>query len=267
MTFQERYGPVALVAGASMGLGAAYAHALAARGLDLVLVARHKDKLSETARDISSKYKVNVLPVSCDLASVGAVEEIKLATRDLEINFLVYNAAASFIGPFMNLSITEHTEVAQVNMLTPLNMVHAFAPKMLENKRGGLVLMSSLAGLQGSPYLSVYAASKAFNRILAESLWYEWKSKGVDIIACCAGATGTPGYFQTKPKSAGMFAPKVQSPEAVVEECLHKIGRTASFVSGRSNRFASFLMQHIFSRKMAIRMMGDTTRKMYEIKD
>jgi short-subunit dehydrogenase len=127
--------------------------------------------------------------------------------------------------------------------------------------------MSSLAGFQGSGYLSAYAASKAFNRILAESLWYEWKSKGVDVIACCAGATGTPNYFNTNPKPIGLLAPKVQRPEDVVEECLRKIGRTPSFVSGRSNKFASFLMRHIFSGKMAINIMGDTTKKMYGIND
>ncbi len=267
MTFKERYGPVALVAGASMGLGAAYAHALAARGLDLVIVARHKEKLEDTAREISSKYQVSVLPVTCDLSSMDAVEKIVHATKNLQINFLVYNAAASYIGPFMSLPATKHVEVAYVNTVTPLKMVHAFGGKMIESKTGGIVLMSSLAGFQGSGYLSAYAASKAFNRILAESLWYEWKTKGVDVIACCAGATGTPNYYGTHPKPISMFAPKVQEPDDVVDECLRKIGKTPSFISGGANKFASFLMQHIFSRKMAINMMGDTTKKMYEIKD
>jgi len=267
MTFKEKYGPIALVAGASMGLGAAYAHALAARGLDLVIVARHKDKLEDTAKNISSKYKVSVLPIACDLASSDTVEQIVDATKNMPIHFLVYNAAASYIGPFMDAPVTQHVEIANVNTVTPLKMVHAFAGKMIENKKGGIVLMSSLAGFQGSGYLSAYAASKAFNRILAESLWYEWKNKGVDVIACCAGATGTPNYYGTHPKSIGRFAPKVQAPEDVVEECLQKIGKTPSFVSGSANKFASFLMQHIFSRKMAINMMGDTTKKMYDIID
>ena len=267
MTFKERYGPVALVAGASMGLGAAYAYALAAKGLDLVIVARHKEKLEDTAKDISSKYKVGVLPVSCDLGSTDAMEQIVQATKNMPIYFLVYNAAASYIGPFMDVPVKQHVEIANVNTVTLLKMVHVFGGNMIKNKRGGIVLMSSLAGFQGSGYLSAYAASKAFNRILAESLWYEWKCKGVDVVACCAGATGTPNYYGTHPKSIGMFAPKVQRPEDVVEECLRKIGKTPSFVSGSANKFASFLMQHVFSRKMAINMMGDTTKKMYAIID
>lgn len=267
MGFKEKYGPAALVAGASMGLGAAYAHALAAKGLDLVIVARHKEKLEDTAKDISSKYKVSVLPVSCDLASADAVEQIVQATKNMQINFLVYNAAASYIGPFMEVSVSKHTEIATVNTATPLKMVHAFAGNMIENKRGGIVLMSSLAGFQGSGYLSTYAASKAFNRILAESLWYEWKPRGVDVIACCAGATGTPNYYNTNPKPIGLFAPGIQTPEEVAEECLRKIGKTPSFVSGSANKFASFFMQHIFLRKTAINIMGEATKKMYGIKD
>jgi len=267
MTFKERYGPVGLVAGASVGLGAAYANALAAHGLDLVIVARHKEKLEATAQDISSKHNVNVLPVTCDLATENATVVIMNATQHLPIHFLVYNAAASYISPFMDVAVSKHIEIATVNTVTPLKMIHAYAGNMIKNKRGGIVLMSSLAGFQGSGYLSAYAASKAFNRILAESLWYEWKTKGVDVIACCAGATGTPSYYDTNPKPIGMFAPKVQRPEEVVEECLRKIGKTPSFVSGNANKFASFLMQHIFSKKMAINIMGDTTKKMYGIDD
>jgi short-subunit dehydrogenase len=247
MTFKEKYGPVALVAGASEGLGAAHAHAMAARGLDLVIVARHKEKLEATAQNISTKYKVRVLPVTCDLALPDATEQIKNAIGNMAIHFLVYNAAASYIGPFLNVPASEHVRIAEINSVTPLKMIHAFAGNMIEQRRGGIVLMSSLAGLQGSGFLSAYAASKAFNRILAESLWYEWKSKGVDVIACCAGATGTPNYYNSNPKKTGMPAPKPQAPEQVVEECLRKIGKTPSFVSGSANKLASFLMQHIFS--------------------
>ncbi len=85
--------------------------------------------------------------------------------------------------------------------------------------------MSSLAGFRGSGYLAAYAASKAFNRVLAESLWYEWKSKGVDVIACCAGAVGTPNFEKTKPGKKGFLAPKVQSPDEVVNECFKHLGK------------------------------------------
>jgi uncharacterized protein len=267
VTFKDKYGPVGLIAGASEGLGAAYCHALAKRGLDLVLIARRKEALGAIADEIASTYGVKVQALACDLAAADASERIFQEAGHQAIHCVIYNAAASFISPFLDLPLSSHHQMLSVNVHGPLNLVHAFAPRMIQDKRGALVLMSSLAGFQGSGYLSTYAATKAFNRILAESLWYEWKSKGVDAIACCAGATATPNYYRSGPGRTSFFAPQPQRPEQVVEECLQKIGKTASFIPGASNKIASFLMQHVFSRKKAIHLMGDTTKKMYGIAD
>ena len=136
---------------------------------------------------------------------------------------------------------------------------------MVAKGKGAIVLMTSLAGFQGSGYLSVYAATKAFNRILAESLWYEWKNSGVDIIACCAGATATPGYVHSQPEKTGSFTPRVLHAEEVPQECFRKLGKQPSCIAGRGNRIASFIMQNVMSRKMAVTIMGDTTRKMYKL--
>jgi uncharacterized protein len=263
VTFKEKYGMKALVAGASEGLGQAYAFALAKRGLDVILIARRKEPLEQTANEIKGKYKVNVRIVCCDLADENAIKQIDEATGKTEVNFLVYNAALSFIGEYLSAGIETHERIAAINMLTPLRMLQHYGKSMVKNQKGGIVLMSSLAGMQGSPFLATYAASKAFNRILAESLWYEWKNKGVDIIACIAGATATPGYILSKPKKINFFAPKVQPPEDVAEECLLKIGKGPSFIPGRGNKIASFFMSKFLSRKQAINTMGDTTMKMY----
>jgi uncharacterized protein len=267
MTFKEKYGNMALVAGASEGMGAAYARALAMRGLDLVLVARRKEPLEATAARITAEFGVKATPVVCDLAATDATQQIIDAIGDTQIDFLVYNAALSHIGPYLSTGLSTHEDIAAVNMLTPLAMLHYFGGKMLERKKGGIVLMSSLAGFQGSGFLATYAATKAFSRILGESLWYEWKSKGVDIITCCAGAIATPNYINTNPGKASPLQPKPQRPEQVVEECLRKIGKRPSFISGTGNKLVSFLMQCIFSRKMAVNMMGDGMKKMYGIRD
>jgi uncharacterized protein len=140
-----------------------------------------------------------------------------------------------------------------------------FGEKVLTKGKGAVVLMTSMAGLQGSGYLSVYAATKAFNMILAESLWYEWKNIGVDVTACCAGATATPGYKNTIPEKTGLFTPRVLEPEEVALECFKKLGKQPSFITGRGNRIASFIMHKILPRKMAVNLMGDTTRKMYRL--
>ena len=266
MTFKEKYGSTALVAGASEGMGAAYAHALAARGLDLVLIARRREPLEATADAIRKAYGVAVQPISCDLALPDAMEQIASAVGDKPIDFLVYNAALSYIGPYLSTELSTHTNIAVVNMVMPLAMVHYFGGKMVERKKGGVVLMSSIAGFQGSGYLATYAATKAFNRVLAEGLWYEWKNQGVDVIACCAGATATPNYINSNPGKASPMEPTPQQPEQVVEECLRTIGKKPSFISGTGNKLVSFLMQHIFSTKMAVNMMGDGMKKMYGIK-
>jgi len=267
MTFKDKYGPTALVAGASEGMGAAYAFALAARGLDQVLIGRRKQPLEETAQQITKQFGVKVVPVCCDLSDADVVKHITNAIGDLRIDFLVYNAASSYIGPYLATGLATHQEIAAVNMLTPLSMLNYFGGKMVERRRGGIVLMSSIAGFQGSGYLATYAATKAFSRVLAEGLWYEWRPLGVDVIACCAGATATPNYIKTKPGKASLLEPKPQLPEQVAEECLNRIGKTPSFVSGTGNKMVTFLMQHLFPRTKAITTMGDGMRKMYGIKD
>ena len=266
MKFKEKYGNTALVAGASEGMGASYAHALAARGLDLVLVARRREPLEATAEAIRKAYDVAVQTISCDLTLPDATEQIAAIIGDKQIDFLVYNAALSYIGPYLSTDLATHTEIAAVNMVTPLTMVHYFGRRMVERGKGGVVLMSSSAGFQGAGYLATYAATKAFNRVLAEGLWYEWKNQGVDVIACCAGATATPNYINTNPGKASPMEPTPQQPEQVVEECLRTIGKKPSFISGAGNKLVSFLMQHIFSTKMAVNMMGDGMKKMYKIK-
>jgi len=265
MNLKEKYGKTALIAGASEGIGAAFSSRLAEEGMDLVLISRRPEPLKQLADSLENKYKVNITCISCDLSDADAAEKIMDAMNGREINMLIYNAALSFIGPFIKNTAENHSRIAQSNMLTPLSFLHLFAEKMLDNGKGAVILMSSLASFQGSGFLSVYAATKAFNRILAESLWYEWKNSGVDIIACCAGATSSPNYKNTYPEKAGLFAPGVLTPEEVVTECITKLGRKPSFITGKGNRLASFIMQKLLPRKMAINIMGNTTKKMYRL--
>jgi short-subunit dehydrogenase len=262
---QEKYGSWALVAGASEGLGAAYAHYLAQQHINLVLVARRAEPLDILAKELRDQFSIQVQCICCDLADPFATQKIQEELKGVEINILIYNAALSYIGPFENNSITHHQKITVANMGTPMQMAQVFGTEMLKKGKGAIVLMASLAGFQGSGFLAAYAASKAFNRVLAESLWYEWKDRGVDVMACCAGATSTPNFIETKPEKTSAFAPKVQTPETVVNECFKKLGKQPSIITGSGNRMASFFMQKLMPRKMAINIMGDTTRKMYRL--
>ena len=265
MNLKQKYGELALVAGASEGIGAAFATYLAKEGMNLVLVARRKEPLDKLAAQLIDSYKVQVDCICCDLADAGAANQLRQALSGKEIGLLVYNAALSYIGPFEKNTVEHHNQIAQANMVTPMNIAQLFAEPMLARKKGAIIFMASLAGFQGSGFLAAYAATKAFNRVLAESLWYEWKDRGVDVIACCAGATSTPNFINTKPEKADFFAPRVQTPEEVVDECFKKLGKQPSFITGTGNKIASFIMQKLLPRKMAINIMGDTTRKMYRL--
>jgi short-subunit dehydrogenase len=265
MSLKQKYGTTALVAGASEGIGAAFATYLAEEGMDLVLIARRIQPLQELADSLQNRYKINVTAIQCDLSDTNATQYIEDEMNGREISLIVYNAALSYIGPFIENSPQNISLAAQVNMITPLNMVRLYGEKMVARGKGAIILMTSLAGFQGSGNLSLYAATKAFNRILGESLWYEWKSKGVDVIACCAGATSTPGYKNSQPDKTGFFTPRVLNPEEVPHECFKKLGKQPSFITGRGNRWASFIMQKILPRKMAVNIMGDTTKKMYRL--
>jgi short-subunit dehydrogenase len=265
MSLKQKYGPLALVAGASEGIGAAFSTYLAAAGIDLVLIARRKEPLDQLAALLINKYHINVSCITCDLSDNDAAYTVKEAMKGKEINLLVYNAALSYIGPFEQNSLEQYNKIAYANMITPMNMLRIFGEPMLKKGKGALILMASLAGFQGSGFLAAYAATKAFGRVLAESLWYEWKNRGVDVIACCAGATATPNFINTKPEKTGFFAPRVQNPEEVVQECMKQLGKRPSFIVGRGNKLASFIMQKLLPRKMAINIMGNTTRKMYRL--
>lgn len=263
MTFLERYGKWAIVAGASQGLGAAYADELAARGFHLVLIARRADLLHSAAKQLSEKYKVKVKPLVIDLSFPDAAERIVHQTMDLDIGLLIYNAAFSAVGPFLDHPMENHVREIQTNVYSPLKLLYLLGQQMLKRGCGGIVLMSSLSAFQGSPYISTYAATKAFNIVLAESLWDEWRSQGVDVLVCVSGAVRTPNYVSSQPAKTGGLGDMTMTPDQVAREALEALGKQPFVIPGRMNRVASFVMRHLLPRKMAIAFMGRTLRAMY----
>jgi hypothetical protein len=250
--FVQRYGRWAVVAGASEGLGAAFAGALAARGVSLVLLARRAELLEELATKLRAEHGVEVRPVACDLADATFAERLAQLIRDLEVGVAVYNAAYSFVAPLLERPLSDALRVVDVNVRGPLVLLHTLVPAMIARGRGAVVLMSSLAGFQGSPRLAAYAASKAFNTVLGESLWAELAPKGVEVVASCAGAIRTPGYAKTLKKEA----PGTLDASEVVEQTLAALGRGPVVIPGATNKLASQLLRRLLSRRAAIGIMG-----------
>ena len=253
--FKEKYGPFALVAGGSYGLGAAYAEALASRGLNLVLIARGKERLTETADRLREQYSVTVHAIAADLADFENVKK-QLSALDVSIGLLVYNAAFAIIELFENATEEDLAMASYVNVRAPLLLTKLLSPKMIQNKRGGIVLMSSLAGAQGTPKIATYVSTKAFNAILAEGLWKELKPHGVDVLGCVAGAILTPGYQQAE---KGKPAPGTLSPKEVAEQTLKALGKGPIVVPGRFNRVIRFILIRFLTRKAAINLITNMT--------
>ena len=251
----QSYGPWAIVAGASEGLGAAFARALAADGINLVLVARRAPALESLARSLRESRKIEVRTVCCDLGAPDMAKHIATAVDGVEVGIGIYNAAHSYVGPLLDRPLEEALRVVDVNIRGPLQFIHAIAPPMIARHRGGLVLMSSLAGLQGAPHLAAYAASKAFNTILAESLWAELRPRGVDVLVSCAGAIRTPGYLKT----ATDDAPGTLDPDLVAACTLAALGKGPRIVPGGVNKLVAFLLTRMISRRAAIFLMGSST--------
>lgn len=263
MKFSERYGSWGIIAGASEGLGAGYAEELAGRGLNLVLVARRKELLQSLAARLTTKYGIRTKLLVLDLAGVDAAEQIVRLTMELDIGLLVYNAGYSAVGPFLERSLDEHMREIHTNVHSPLKLIYLLSQRFLARGRGGVLLMASLSAFQGSPYISTYAATKAFNIILAESLWEEWRTRGVDVLVCVAGAVKTPNYEASRPEKTGGLSDMTMEPGQVIREALDALGRQPYVIPGRMNRLASFVMRHLLPRKLAIMFMGRTLRRKY----
>jgi uncharacterized protein len=262
---RSRYGNWALVAGASEGIGRAFALALAADGLNVVLVARREGPLESLAAEIKSAHGVEVIVAPVDLAAVDVVAQIREATGEVEVGLLVYNACYSLIGEFLDTDLASKLLTLDVNCRGLVRLLDAYLPKMVSRGRGGVVIMSSMAGFQGSALVPTYAATKAFDTVLGESLWAELSSKGIDVLVCVAGATSTPGFeAQTPVHSRKKAFPG--SPEQVASDALRalpKKRRGPTLVSGGINKAAHFFFGRVLGRGAASRFFSRSTRSIY----
>jgi hypothetical protein len=256
--FAKRYGPWGLVAGAAVGLGAEYARQMAARGLAVVLIDRDADPLEATARDIRAAHGVEVRTLALDLAGADIADVVVARTAGIEIGLLVYNAAIGTVSPFLEISASNIQAVIDVNCRAPLFLTHALVPSMVTRGRGGLILMSSMAGNFGAAQLTIYAASKAFNLIFAEALWAELRGRGVDVLAVQPGQTRTPGWQASQPPEMQGPGPLVMEPEEVVTEALAALGSEPTLIPGEMNRQSAQLLAGL-PRRQAIELMSEIT--------
>ena len=300
MKFYDRYGPTALIIGASEGIGAAFARELAAQGLDLMVVARREEKLRAFAAEIARRFGVSCRPIAADMSTEKGLLAVEAAIagdetgapkdgaaspgapkgggRTLDgaddrggpggptapdIGLLVYNAAVAPTGAFLDETVERIDATVAVNCRGAARVARAVGERMRERGAGGIVLMSSLTGLFGSPYLSTYTASKAFLVGMGESLEAELAPDGISVVVTCAGPTATPGFLQERPDGAGRGI-MTMTPEAVARGTLRRLPRGGRYVPGVVNTASAALLS-MLPRRVTARLLRAATGKTIEI--
>jgi len=219
-TFRQTYGPWAVVLGASDGTGEAFARALDTRGVNVVLVARREPLLARIAADLA----VETRTVATDLTDPGAVSGISDATGDLDVGLVIYNAGADpNSAALVDQPLDAQLAMVQRNCAAVLETSHRFGRRLLDRGRGGLVLVTSGTAWAGGATLATYGATKAFDLLLAESLWAEWRPAGVDALALVLGATDTPSLSRRIEEHGGEFG-ELADPAEVADEVLEHLG-------------------------------------------
>lgn len=260
--FAERYGPWALVAGASDGVGAAYARAMAERGLGVVLLARRKAALDDVAAAIRADTGVDTRTVALDLSEPDAMAKIVDATTGLEIGMVMYCAGADAnYEPFLANPVEVALAMVQRNCIVPMQVCHHFAGPMKARGKGGIVLVSSGAGLVGAPNMVAYCATKAFDTVMAEALWAELHGDGVDVLALVLGVTDTPALRKLLARRGRLASaddatpiPGAATPDEVVADALANLTNGPTWFVGEMLR-AGARQLGALPRSEAVRMM------------
>ncbi|KUI37364.1 short-chain dehydrogenase [Mycobacterium sp. IS-1496] len=231
MTDLVKYGPWAVIAGGSEGVGAEFARSLARDGFNLVLIARKPGPLDETAASCR-ELGAEVRTLSVDLLGAEATSRVVEATADIEVGLLIYNAGASTCNEtFLDADLAEWGRIIDLNMTRMLELTQHFGRRMAGRSRGGIILVGSLSGYMGSARHSVYSGVKAFSRMFAESLWLELRDYGVDVLELVLGVTRTPAMERVGLKFdiPGFI---VNDPAEVAEEGLRHLGDGPVHVAG-----------------------------------
>ena len=229
-SLRDRYGEWALVTGASSGIGAAFARALARDGVSCVLAARREDRLRSLADELEQRHQVATRVVAVDLAARDGADRLVEAVSDLEISILVNNAGFGCAGRFETQDRERMRAMVEVNCTAPALLTSSLLPGMCERGRGALIIVGSIAGSQPLPLHALYSGTKAFANLLGEALWGELRGSGVDCLAVLPGTTETE--FQAV---SGELPHAGESAEAVVAKSLDALGKKPSLIPGVFN--------------------------------
>ncbi len=237
---KQTYGQWAIVTGASSGIGFEIAKCLAEAGLDLVICARNLKKLEEIETNLKSKFSIEIKVISTDVSEAEGIDKIINETKDLNVGLLVASAGYGTSGLFVHSSLDAEINMLRVNCEGLLSLTHHFSRRFAEQRRGGIILMSSIVAFQGVPYSANYAATKAYVQSLAEALAAELKPYGVDVLAAAPGPVSS-GFEER----ANMKISMSLKPSQVAIPILKALGRKTTILPGMLTKILVYSLRTV----------------------
>jgi len=253
-----------LITGASSGIGEAFARKLAARGRNVLLVARSEDKLIALCNELGRQTSIRAQYLALDLQQPDAGETLLEETRkrDLEVEMLINNAGFGSMGDFAKLDLERELDIIQLNVRSLVDLTHRFLTPMRERKGGTIINVASTAGFQAVPYMATYAATKAFVLSFSEALWEENRMHGIHVMALCPGVTETNFFEAAKIDRPPMRI--IQTPEEVVETALRALKRHKSTVISGWGNWLTVEAERVVPRSVVTRVAGKALRSRFE---
>lgn len=224
---KTKYGEWAVITGASSGIGLELATQLASAGFNLLLIARHLEKLQEVENRLRANTTIEIKIVNVDVSETEGIDRIIEVTKGLKVGLLIASAGYGTSGNFIDSSLHSEINMLRVNCEALLSLTHYFSQQFARENRGGIILMSSMVAFQGTPYSANYAATKAYVQTLAEGIAVELKPKGVDILAAAPGPVES-GFS----KRANMKMSMSLKPSQVGVPILKALGRETTLLPG-----------------------------------
>jgi short-subunit dehydrogenase len=249
-----------LITGASSGIGEAFARRLAARGHNLLLVARNEEKLITLCSELGRGQRIRAQFVAMDLSKPESPAELFEETekRDLQIDFLINNAGFGSMGDFAAFDVDRELNMIDLNVRSLVDLTHRFLQPMRERKSGTIMNVASTAGFQAVPFMATYAATKAFVLSFSEALWEENRPYGIEVMALCPGVTNT-NFFEAS-RMQRPPARTSQTPDDVVDTALRALKRRKSSVISGWTNFMAVEAERVVPRKLILKAVGAVLR-------
>lgn len=262
MDLFKQYGPWAIIAGGSEGIGFSFAKQLAQAGINLILLARREEALTQAQQALQQDYSVDVRVHCVDLTSPQLESQLTDITAGLEIGLMIYNAGAMHGAElFVDDSLAKAQQLINLNCHGPAVFCHLLAKPMRDRGRGGIILLSSMSGFAGGAYVAAYAATKSFDIVFAEALWAELKPFGVNVLGLVAGATDTPAMANSDIDFDSESGVTPMQPDDVATEGLQNLSNGPIHVAGETNRAVAQMLSA--DRLQAIELLSMGAAGMY----